>query len=115
MKNVVTVCVIFLTLSLGYRLWNPSPSIAQVSAAVNEGPQVVSTLSSCAWLTGANVTNGVAWCFVNTGVPSTSGMYFALNGSAVWTAQVPPASTATAGVTSLNGKTGVLNIAAVVN
>lgn len=82
---------------------------AQAATGVFLAPQVVSTVSQCAWPTGAAVSNGVAFCFVNTGVPSTSGMFFALNGSGVWTPLVPAAQIA--GVTSVNGKTGVVTLA----
>lgn len=112
MRKISIAVLCLLVLDLGFRLWNPSPSHAQASAAVSEGPQVVATLSACSWLTGATVTNGVAFCFVNTGVPATSGMYFALNNSSTWT---PMSAAATAGVTSLNGKTGALTISAAVN
>jgi hypothetical protein len=112
MKKLNLAVIALIAIDLGVRLWNPSGASAQASTGVFIAPQVVSTLSQCTWPVGATVSNGVAWCFVNTGVASTSGMFFALNGSLTWNPLIP--ATQTAGVQSLNGLTGNLKIATTV-
>jgi hypothetical protein len=54
--------------------------------------------SSCAWPTGATVTNGMAIC------GTTSGLYYSLNGSSTFN----PVAAAAGGVTSFNGRTGAV-------
>jgi hypothetical protein len=66
-------------------------------------PMVVSSLSGCTLPTGATISFGVAWCFVDTGVAATSQMYFSLNGSTTWNPY--PAAGGGAFLTSFNGRT----------
>lgn len=75
MKNNRTYVLLaaLLILDLALRLWNPIGAKAQSSTGVFE-TTVVSSLTQCAWLSGASVSNGVAFCFVNTGMPATSAM-----------------------------------------
>ncbi len=84
-KLFSAVLLLAVIIDIGVHLWSPNSASAQASTGVAELSQVVSSVSQCAWATGATVTNGAAFCFVNTGVPSTSQFYFALNGSTTWT------------------------------
>lgn len=111
MKHLWIILVIALVVDSGSRLMSPSTANAQATG-VFVSPQVVSAQSACTWPVGASVTNGVAWCFVNTGLPTTSGMFFSLNGSTTWTALVPPASAAA--VTSIAVGSGTPRTGAVV-
>lgn len=97
MKKTSSLLLIALLFDIGVHFYNPPSAAAQAPTSVFIAPQVVSSVSQCAWPTGVTVSNGVAFCFINTGVASTSSMYFALNGGTGWSPLVPPSTT---GVTS---------------
>jgi hypothetical protein len=71
---------------------------APAGQVFGEGPVFVTALSQCYWLASVPVTTpAVAQCFVDTGLPSTSGMYFSLSsGPTIWTPEGAPPLTAAA-------------------
>jgi hypothetical protein len=76
------VCVLALVFVIG-KLSAQAPA----GQAFGEGPVFVTALSQCYWLASVPTTTpAVAECFVDTGVPATSGRYFSLStGPTIWT------------------------------
>lgn len=103
MKNLFAP-ILCLMLVLGVSSFGQAQAAPGPYASI----QIVTTLSQCTWASGVTVSSGVAFCFVNTGTVSTSGLYFALNGGTTFNPIVPQA--ATAGVTSFNNRTGAITL-----
>lgn len=100
---IVTLSALVLVLSI-MTVQQPKTVHAQTAAMGAFGPIVVGSVSACAEPTWSTIASGVSLCFVNTGTPSTSGLYFALNGGTTWT-QIGGVGV---GVSSFNGQTGAV-------
>jgi hypothetical protein len=55
-------------------------------------PQAANSLAGCVIPTGSTVPNSVFFCFVNTHVAATSGLYYALDGTTTWNPVTSPSS-----------------------
>jgi hypothetical protein len=88
----IFTAVMALAVLFGLAAFRPQPVNAQSTATpLFFAPQAANSVAGCVVPTGSTLPNAVFFCFVNTGTPSTSGLFFALNGGTTWTNLVPPA------------------------
>jgi hypothetical protein len=98
MKNVLYLCLVMLVIFAVVKISDVHAQSASGIILLNPA----SSAATCAWPSGATVTNGMGLCPLNlSGQP---GLAIALNGNTTFT-QVFPA-VAQAGVASFNGRTG---------
>jgi len=98
-KPLVFFMGIILTITAA-RMVSPRPASAQAANGVIILLQV-GTPASCAWPTGAQVSNGMALC------ATTSGLYYSVNGSTTFN---PVAPANAGGVSSFNGRVGAVTL-----